>query len=133
MSGKGHQPGQDFSMQATWVPGQVYLALALEKDIELVGEAADVKEAAEEVVRLMPNVALTDIVVPVMSGLGVAGEICEECPETKVLISTQCDEPEDTIVAEKTGAYGFIPKKAAGYDLITGNRRCREVLSCVLC
>ena len=72
--------------------------------------------------RLMPNVALIDIVALVMSGSGVAGEICKECPETKVLISTQCDEPEDTIVAEKTGAYGFIPKKAAGYDLITGMR-----------
>jgi DNA-binding NarL/FixJ family response regulator len=96
--------------------------LALQKDVELVGEAADGKEALEKVVRLMPNVALMDIVMPVMSGLEVTKEISRECPQTKVLILTQYDEEENMIVAKKAGAYGFIPKKAASSDLITGIR-----------
>ena len=70
----------------------------------------------------MPNVALMDIVMPVMSGLEVTKEICKECPQTKVLILTQYDEEENMIVAKKAGAYGFIPKKAASSDLITGIR-----------
>jgi len=106
----------------TMVRNGICAVLALQKDVELVGEAADGKEALEKVVRLMPNVALMDIVMPVMSGLEVTKEICRECPQTKVLILTQYDEEENMIVAKQAGAYGFIPKKAASSDLITGIR-----------
>jgi DNA-binding NarL/FixJ family response regulator len=106
----------------TMVRNGICAVLALQKDVELVGEAADGKEALEKVVRLMPNVALMDIVMPVMSGLEVTKEISRECPQTKVLILTQYDEEENMIVAKKAGAFGFIPKKAASSDLITGIR-----------
>jgi len=106
----------------TMVRNGICAVLALQKDVELVGEAANGKEALEKVLRLMPNVALMDIVMPVMSGLEVTKEISKECPQTKVLILTQYDEEENMVVAKKAGAYGFIPKKAASSDLITGIR-----------
>ena len=70
----------------------------------------------------MPNVALVDIVMPVMSGIEATKLISRECPETKVLILTQYDEEENMIVAKQSGAFGFIPKKAASSDLIRGIR-----------
>ena len=106
----------------TMVRNGICAVLALQKDVELVGEAADGKDALEKVLRFVPNVALMDIVMPVMSGLEATKEISKECPQTKVLILTQYDEEENMVVAKKAGAYGFIPKKAASSDLITGIR-----------
>ena len=60
--------------------------------------------------------------MPVMSGIEATKLISRECPETKVLILTQYDEEENMIVAKQSGAYGFIPKKAASLDLIRGIR-----------
>ena len=94
--------------------------LALQKGIEVVGEAIDGQDAIEKVLRLMPNVVLMDIVMPVLSGLEATKQICRECPQTRVLVLTQYDEEENMVVAKRAGAYGFIPKKAASSDLITG-------------
>ena len=106
----------------TMVRNGICAVLALQKDVELVGEAADGQDALEKILRIVPNVALMDIVMPVMSGLEATKQICKECPQTKVLILTQYDEEENMVVAKKAGAYGFIPKKAASSDLITGIR-----------
>jgi DNA-binding NarL/FixJ family response regulator len=106
----------------TMVRNGICAVLALQKDVELVGEAADGKEALEKVLRFAPNVALMDIVMPVMSGLEATKQISKECPQTKVLILTQYDEEENMVVAKKAGAYGFIPKRAASSELITGIR-----------
>jgi len=106
----------------TMVRNGICAVLALQKDIELVGEAADGQDALEKVLRFAPNVALMDIVMPVMSGLEATKQISKECPQTKVLILTQYDEEENMQVARKAGAYGFIPKRAASSELMTGIR-----------
>lgn len=104
----------------TMVRTGICSVLALQKDMEVVGEAENGQDAIEKVKRLMPNVALVDIVMPVMSGIEATKRISQECPQTKVLILTQYDEEENMVVAKKSGAYGFIPKKAASSDLIRG-------------
>jgi len=96
--------------------------LALQKDMQVVGEAANGQEAIDKVLRFVPNVALMDIVMPVMSGIEATKRVSQECPQTKILILTQYDEEENMIVAKQSGAYGFIPKKAASSDLLTGIR-----------
>jgi DNA-binding NarL/FixJ family response regulator len=106
----------------TMVRNGICAVLALQKDVELVGEAADGKDAVEKVLRLAPNVALMDIVMPVMSGLEATREISKECPQTKVLILTQYEDEDNMVVAKKAGAYGYILKKAASSDLINGIR-----------
>ena len=106
----------------TMVRDGICAVLTLQKDIEVVGEAVNGQDAIEKVKRLMPNVALMDIVMPVMSGLEATKRITQECPETKVLILTQYDEEENMFVAKQAGAQGFIPKKAASSDLLNGIR-----------
>jgi len=106
----------------TMVRAGICSVLALQKDMEVVGEAVNGQDAFDKVLRLLPNVALVDIVMPVMSGIEATKLISRECPETKVLILTQYDEEENMIVAKQSGAYGFIPKKAASSDLIRGIR-----------
>ncbi len=96
--------------------------LSLQRDIEIIGEAVDGQDAIKKVLQLGPDVALMDIVMPVMSGLEATKRISKECPQTKVLILTQFDEEENMFVARQVGAYGFIPKRAASSDLMTGIR-----------
>ena len=100
--------------------------LSLQKDMEVVGEAVDGQDAIDKVQRLTPNVAVMDIIMPVMSGLEATKRITKECPETKVLILTQYDEEENMFVAKQVGAYGFIAKSAASSDLLTGIRTVGE-------
>ncbi len=106
----------------TMVRTGICSVLGLQKDMEVVGEAVNGQDALDKVLRLLPNVALVDIVMPVMSGIEATKLISRECPETKVLILTQYDEEENMIVAKQSGAHGFIPKKAASSDLIRGIR-----------
>ena len=100
--------------------------LSLQKDMEVIGEAVDGRDAIDKVQRLTPNVAVMDIIMPVMSGLEATKRITEEHPETKVLILTQYDEEENMFVAKQVGAYGFIAKSAASSDLLTGIRTVGE-------
>jgi DNA-binding NarL/FixJ family response regulator len=100
--------------------------LALQKDMEVIGEAVDGQDAIDKVRRLKPNVAVMDIVMPVMSGLEATRRITQEYPETRVLILTQYDEDENMFVAKQVGAYGFIAKSAASSDLLTGIRTVGE-------
>ncbi|MFC1908446.1 response regulator [Chloroflexota bacterium] len=106
----------------TMVRDGICAVVNLQKDMDVVGEAVNGQDAIEKVKRLMPNVVLMDIVMPVMSGLEATKQICKECPETKVLILTQYDDEENMFVAKQAGAQGFIPKKAASSDLINGIR-----------
>jgi len=100
--------------------------LTLQKDMEVIGEAVDGRDAIDKVQRLTPNVTVMDIVMPVMSGLEATKQITKQWPETKVLILTQYDEEENMFVAKQVGAYGFIAKSAASSDLLTGIRTVGE-------
>jgi len=106
----------------TMVRDGICAVLGLQKDIDVVGEAVDGKDALEKALRLLPNVALMDIVMPKMSGLEVTRRIAQDCPDTRVLILTQYEEEENMLAAKSLGAYGFIPKRAASSDLVTGVR-----------
>ncbi len=106
----------------TMIRDGISAVLGLHKDIEVIGEAVNGEDAVEKALRLSPNVTLMDIVMPVMSGLEATKRIAKECPHNKVLVLTQYDEEENMLVAKHSGAYGFIPKRAAGAELVKGIR-----------
>ena len=94
--------------------------LMLQKDIEVVGEAVDGKDAVEKARQLLPDVVVMDIVMPVMDGLEATKQIYREYPQTRVLMLSQYDDEENIVAAEQLGAYGFIPKRVASSQLING-------------
>ena len=96
--------------------------LALHKDINVVGEAVDGQDAIDKALRLMPNVVLMDLVMPVMGGLEATKQLSQQAPDTRALIMTQYEEEENMVGAKSMGAWGFIPKRAASSDLVTGVR-----------
>jgi DNA-binding NarL/FixJ family response regulator len=96
--------------------------LALQRDMQVVGEAADGEEAVAKTVQLVPDVVLMDIVMPGMNGLDATKKVCEECERVKVLVLTQYDDDENIKASRKAGAIGFIPKAEASSRLLTGIR-----------
>lgn len=96
--------------------------LALQRDMQVIGEAVNGEEAVAKTQELLPDVVVMDIVMPVMNGLDATKVINKECQPAKVLILTQYDEQENVLASREVGAVGFIPKAAASSRLITGIR-----------
>jgi DNA-binding NarL/FixJ family response regulator len=91
--------------------------LALVSNIEVVGEAANGKEALEKMPELAPDVVLMDLSMPIMSGLEATRRIRKEFPKTRVLALTQYDDSEYVIPVIEAGACGFVTKMMAFSEL----------------
>jgi len=96
--------------------------LGLAGDMEVVGEAANGREALEMVRKLMPDVVLMDMAMPVMGGLEATRRIRKEFPKVKVLALTQYDDKAYVFPVIEAGASGFISKTAASSELASGIR-----------
>lgn len=101
----------------TLVRDGIRALLALVADINVVGEAANGKEALEKVKRLAPDVVLMDLAMPIMSGLEATRRIRKRFPGTKVLALTQYEDREYIIPTIEAGARGFVSKTAAFSEL----------------
>jgi len=101
----------------TLVRDGIRALLALVADVEVVGEAANGKEALERVKELAPDVVLMDLAMPIMGGLEATRRIRREFPETKVLALTQYDDSEYVIPIIEAGACGFVTKMVAFAEL----------------
>ncbi len=103
----------------TLVREGVRAMLALVSDIEVIGEAANGKEALTKVKQLAPDVVLMDLAMPVMGGLEATRLIHRKYPGIKVLALTQYDDSEYVIPLIEAGARGFVTKMAAFSELAT--------------
>ncbi|MEE8174018.1 MAG: response regulator transcription factor, partial [Dehalococcoidia bacterium] len=96
--------------------------LSFQYDIEVVGEAAEGREALDKVGQLRPDVVLMDITMPLMDGLDACRRICKDSPETKVVILTQHDDKQYILSSIKAGAAGCVPKRAVASELTSAIR-----------
>ena len=96
--------------------------LSAEADIEVVDEASDGKEAVAKTERLLPDVVLMDISMPVMDGLEATRRIHQSCPEVKVLVLTIHDNEEYLFQVLEAGGSGYLVKKSAATELISAIR-----------
>lgn len=106
----------------TLVRDGVRALLALATDIEVVGEAANGKEALEKVRKLTPDVVLMDLAMPIMGGLEATRRIRKEFPGTKVLAVTQYDDSDYVVPVIEAGARGVVTKMAAFSELASAIR-----------
>ena len=96
--------------------------IALAGDIEVIGEAANGREALEKAKALSPDVVLMDLAMPAMGGLEATRRILRESPEIKVLVLTQYDDKDYVIPIIEAGASGFLSKVAGASELVSGIR-----------
>jgi len=92
--------------------------LHAQKDCEVVGEAADGRQAIALVKELNPDIVILDISMPLLNGLEATRQILEIRPQTKVLVLTMHES--DPLIRDilNAGARGYILKTDAGRDLI---------------
>lgn len=100
--------------------------LADVKDMEVVGEAADGREAIEKVKTLAPDIVLMDISMPTMDGIKAAKEISEVSRSTKVIMLTQYEQVEYIQRVMHSGVSGYILKNSLVGDLTRAIRTVRE-------
>ena len=97
-----------------------------EPDIEVVGEAANGREALLLCSRLQPDLLLMDVRMPEMDGLAATREVKQRYPLVSVLMVTMHENPNYLLEALKAGAAGYVLKDAPQEEVIDAVRRVRE-------
>lgn len=92
--------------------------LEREKDLEVVGEAADGEEAVKMLEQLRPDVAIIDIAMPKLSGVEVTRQIKSSCPSIAVLILTAYDNDEYIFALLEAGAAGYLLKDVDSREVV---------------
>ena len=88
------------------------LMLALESDIEVVGQAGDGQEAVDMAAAARPDVVLMDLQMPRLSGVAATRAITSKLPATQVVILTTFDPDDLVFEAIRAGAQAYLLKDA---------------------
>jgi DNA-binding NarL/FixJ family response regulator len=97
-----------------------------EPDLEVVGEAANGREALSLCSRLHPDLVLMDVRMPEMDGLQATKEIKRRHPKTSVLMVTMHENPDYLLESLRAGAAGYMLKDASQDEVVSAVRRVRE-------
>ncbi len=97
--------------------------LGLEKEIEIVGTAADGEEAIARVGELQPSLVLMDVRMPKMSGIAATREIKARYPGVEVVLLTMHEEDEYVFEGLSAGASGYLLKDASHDELMSTLRQ----------
>lgn len=96
----------------------VAAVLADEPGVQLVGQATSGRELLELVRASAPDVVVTDMRMPDLSGIDVTAALQAEVPGLPVLVLTMHDDDESVYGAMRAGARGYLLKGADGADLV---------------
>ena len=96
--------------------------IEIEDGMEVVAEAGDVGETLRKARGHKPDVLVLDLNMPGGSGLDAIPRIVETSPGTAIVVLTMEDDPQVAHAALRSGARAFVPKDAAGTELVTAIR-----------
>ncbi len=97
--------------------------LALDKGVQVVGEAGDAGEAVLRARELQPEIILLDLDLPGASGIQALPGLREACPGARVLMLTVSEDAQDMQAALRAGASGYLLKTMEGDELSLAIRR----------
>lgn len=96
----------------------LHRVLELEKDLEIVGEAANGQDALTQGRALKPQVILMDVNLPNLNGLQVTRELTAHQKDIAVIILTAYHDDEQMLHAIRAGASAYFPKDVDPHELI---------------
>ncbi len=97
--------------------------LALESDLEVVGEASDGREALEQIQMHEPDVLLLDLRMPNLDGLSALQTLQHINRKTKVIILTASEDKNEFVQAMKLGCSGIVLKQTAPELIVKSIRK----------
>lgn len=98
------------------------LCKLLSQDFEIVAMVHDGRKLIEAATKLLPDVILVDISMPVLNGLHAAERIKRQLPKVKILCVTVAGDAEVIDEALKHGLDGYVMKTCAPTELLTAIR-----------
>jgi RNA polymerase sigma factor (sigma-70 family) len=96
--------------------------LHAQHDIQVVGDAANGREAVRQVQKLCPDVVILDIAMPELNGIEAADQIRQFQPTTQIVILSVHSAREHIIRALQSGARGYLLKESAGAEVVDAVR-----------
>jgi DNA-binding NarL/FixJ family response regulator len=96
--------------------------LGREKDIQIVGEAADGVEALEMIRERDPEVIVMDLAMPKKNGLLATRALLKENRRRKVIVLSMSDDTQSIEQAIQSGVSGYVLKQSATNELLTAIR-----------
>ncbi len=105
------------------VLGALAALVETEPDIEVVAQARDGREALAQALRLRPDIVLTDIEMPHLTGLELAAELARQSRAIRVIVLTTFGRPGYLRRALDAGASGYLLKDSPSDALADAIRR----------
>jgi len=102
------------------------LLLEAEPDIAIVGEAETGRHAVQLAKKLLPDVVVMDIAMPLLNGVEATRQIIKEVPSAKVLVLSSYSDDEYVHGLTEAGAAGYLLKQTAAADLIKAVREAKK-------
>jgi DNA-binding NarL/FixJ family response regulator len=96
--------------------------LDLQKDISVIGDATDGRQAVSEAERLRPDVVVMDITMPELNGIEATERICKAHPGVRVLMLSMHASTEYIYRALQAGAQGYLLKESAAVEVVDAVR-----------
>jgi DNA-binding NarL/FixJ family response regulator len=93
------------------------MALTLDPDIEVVGEAANGAAAVQMTRNLRPDVVVMDLMMPEMDGIAATAAIKSELPDIQVVALTTAMDDESIVGAVRAGAIGYLLKDTSSDEI----------------
>lgn len=100
----------------------LHAMLSLNEDVEVVGEAADGREAINQTRSCTPNVIVMDMAMPGMDGLQATKRLTRDFPDVRVLVLSQHDNERYILPVLQAGASGYVLKRSVGAELVEAIR-----------
>ena len=97
-------------------------ALLEQEGFKVVGEASDGHQATRLAQELTPDVAVLDLAMPLMNGIGAAKAISQVSSQTKIVVLTMHTEAQYVLEALRAGIRGYVLKSRAAGELVQAIR-----------
>ncbi|MDK6804375.1 response regulator transcription factor [Aerococcus sp. UMB7834] len=97
--------------------------LAIQEDIEVIGEAVNGQEAYDKALDLRPDLILMDVVMDEMDGIEATQAILADWPEARILMVTSFLDDDKLYPAMEAGAKGYILKTSSAQEIAQAIRQ----------
>ncbi len=98
------------------------MIVGAQPDIEVLGEAADGREAVRKAAEQSPDVVVLDLAMPGLNGIDAALALADAAPRARVLVLTMHHSREHVARSIRAGARGYVLKESAASEVVAAVR-----------